>query len=315
MHEWMIYFDLYMGISRWRERWTNRWGGRSKGIWDAALEREVLVLRDGRRLTYFLDGPLLQRHNLPHIFLFHAMFLSGNCFLMAEAPRDYVLVCINRPGYFGSDPVGTDYTYDNFASDMEQLADHLGLETFLVAGHSSGGPCSLACAAHLQKRVSAVGILSGDPEYALESIPNKRKVNAYCLGCFLPWFLRRVICCLPVAKNGVRGLENDFRLETSLYSFQTESVRQPTLVYAGEVDKVLPMQVSRHVHERLENAQLRVVPNVGHLSLLRDTVLRDFFEALLSIASESDVDAGASEQDVKAATLKSGAFDRAVEMT
>lgn len=53
MHEWMINFELYMGISRWREVWQARRGGRCKGIWDAALEREVLVLKDGRRLTYF----------------------------------------------------------------------------------------------------------------------------------------------------------------------------------------------------------------------------------------------------------------------
>jgi hypothetical protein len=90
--------------------------------------------------------------------------------------------------------------------------------------------------------VSAVGILSGDPEYAHERVPNKS---------FLPWFLRRVICCLPVASNGVHGLENDFRLEASLYSFRTESISQPTILFLGEVDKVLPLDVSRHVYERL----------------------------------------------------------------
>jgi pimeloyl-ACP methyl ester carboxylesterase len=297
MHQWMIYFDLHMGVSRWRERWTDRRGGRYKGVWDANLERETIVLRDGRRLSYFLDGPLLERHALPHVFVFHALFLSGNSFLMAEAPQDYILVCVNRPGYFGSDPVGPDYSYDKFALDMEQLADRLGLDTFLVAGHSSGGPCSLACAAHLPNRVSAVGILSGDPEYAHEGVPDKRKTNACLLGCFLPCFLRRAICCLPIAKNGVRGLQNDFRLETSPYSFRTESVHQPTIIFAGEADSVLPLEVSRHVHERLRNAQLRVVPNIGHLGLLRDEVLRDFFEALLCIASEADVESPPVAED------------------
>lgn len=217
------------------------------------------------------------------------MFLSGNSFLMAEAPQDYVLVCVNRPGYFGSDPVSTNYTYDNFAFDMEQLANHLSLDTFLVAGHSSGGPCSLACAAHFPKRVLAVGILAGDPEYAEANVPNKRKVNAWCLGSFLPWFLRNMICFLPVAKNGALGLQNDYRLETSLYSFRTESVQQPAIVFAGGADHILPINLSRHVHERLENSQLRVVPKVGHLGLLRDAVLRDFFEAILCISSDNDV--------------------------
>lgn len=291
----LVYFDLHTGVSRWREILTERvWGGRWKGVWDATLIRETLVLRDGRRLTYFLDyggRPLLHDHrrdNVPHIFVFHAMFLSGNSFLMAEAPRDYVLVCINRPGYFGSSPVvDTDnYTYDTFAQDIEQLADHLQVDTFIVAGHSSGGPCSLACAARLPHRVTAVAILSGDPEYAHEGVPDKRPINAFCLGTCLPWLLSYVLCCLPMAKNGVHGLKNDFRLETMPYSFRTESIKQPVVVFVGENDKVLPTEVSRHVHERLDHAHCRVVANVGHMGLLRDDVLRDLFETVITLAEE-----------------------------
>jgi pimeloyl-ACP methyl ester carboxylesterase len=282
----LVYLDLHTGVSRWRERLTERWGGRWKGVWDSTLIRETLVLRDGRHLTYFLDGPY-DRKNYTHIFVFHAMFLSGNSFLMREAPRDYVLVCVNRPGYFGSSQVDLeDYTYDSFARDMEQLADHLQLETFIVAGHSSGGPCSLACAARLPRRVTAVAILSGDPEYAHEGVPDKRPINAFCLGKCLPWTLSYVLCCLPMARNGVHGLKNDYRLETSIYSFRTESVQQPVIVFAGESDKVLPLEVSRHVHERLDHAHLRVVANVGHMGLLRDDILRDLFETAIALAEE-----------------------------
>jgi len=285
----LVYFDLHTGVSRWRERWLERTGGkRSKGVWDPALERETLLLKDGRKLTYFLDGPSLRRHELPHIFAFHAMFLSGNSFLMQEPPRNCILVCVNRPGYFGSSAPSPDYTYDQFVLDMEQLADHLEVPTFFVAGHSSGGPCSLACAARLPHRVRAVGILSGDPEYAHEGVPDKRRSNAILLGWFLPWLLKRVLCCLPMARNGVKGLVNDFRLETSPYSFRTESVKQPVMVFAGENDSVLPMEVSRHVHERLDNSQLRIIPKVGHLGLLRDEVLRDLFESLPCLAQDAD---------------------------
>jgi pimeloyl-ACP methyl ester carboxylesterase len=319
--EWMVYCDVHMGIAPWRERWytsgLNRKEGRhffrwrwrcrcghtlrQKGVWDAQLRRETFVLSDGRRLSYFLDGGngvsghSSRRHELPHIFCFHAMFLSGNSFLMADPPTDYVLVCVNRPGYFGSDPPLLDhhcYTYDTFVSDIEQLADHLGLSSFAVAGHSSGGPCSLACAAspRFSKRVVAVGLLCSDPEYAHESIPNKRAFNVCCLGYCLPFMFRQVLCWLPVARQSVRGMENDYRLETTRYPFHTESIRQPTLVFLGEDDKVMPLHVSRHVHERLSNVQVRTIPKVGHLGLLRDAVLRDFFETLISMASEHDLE-------------------------
>jgi pimeloyl-ACP methyl ester carboxylesterase len=287
----LVYYDIHTGVARWRERWVQRTGGRWKGVWDSALKREELSLNDGRALTYFLDGPSLELKK-PCIFVFHAMLLSGNCFLMSEAPKNYTLVCVNRPGYYGSSPVGEEYSYERFASDIEQLADHLGLDKFIVAGHSSGGPCALACAAHLPQRVTAVGILSGDPEYAHDGVPDKRWINACCLGYFLPFVLQRLVCCLPMARHGYRGLQNDFRLENSLYSFRTESVKQNTLVFVAEKDNILPTEVSRHVHERLGNARLRTIPSVGHLGLLRDDILQLLFEALVRVSPGSEIATG-----------------------
>lgn len=279
-------FDIHIGISSWRESITRT---RSKGLWDPILDRKTLVLIDGRKLSYFVDAPTnglcgSRTNDLPHIFCFHAMFLSGNCFITKETPKDYVLVCVNRPGYFGSDPVhATNYTYEHFARDIEQLADFLQVKTFYVAGHSSGGPCALACAHYLPSRVLAVGILSGDPEYAHETVPSKRAVNAICLGYVLPFLLKWVLGCLPMAKNARKGLMNDYRLETTIYPFRTEDIIQPTIVFVGEKDSVLPLKISRHVHERLANASLNVVPKVGHLGLLRDNILSKFFQFLLNL--------------------------------
>ena len=330
---------LQVGVSRWIERWIERnyENRRFPGIWDARLVRETLLLRDGRRLTYFLDGgpqeddgggELEQRASLPHIFVFHAMFLSGNVFLTDESPTEYVLVCVNRPGYFGSDapltkPHGQSkrthgtgrlrnghdsedeevdnnddvdmlgYAYRDFAKDMEELANHLRLNQFYVAGHSSGGPCALACASHLtSRRVAAVGLLSSDPEYAHPHAPNKRWINDWGVGTVLPILLERFLCCLPLARNASAGVRNDYRLETSLYCFSTESIAQPVTIYVGEQDKVLPPDISRHLHERLSNSKLHIIPKMGHVSLLRQDVLHDFFETVISSASGSTAGVG-----------------------
>jgi hypothetical protein len=106
----MFFVDLHLGVSQWRERWITRNRKRVRGVWDAKLERETLILKDGRQLSYFIDGPLLQQHGLPHIF-FHAMFLSGNSFLMTSPPQTTSWFASS---YFGSDSVGPEYTYDSF---------------------------------------------------------------------------------------------------------------------------------------------------------------------------------------------------------
>jgi pimeloyl-ACP methyl ester carboxylesterase len=279
--------DLHLGIPQWREALIARRGKRVRGVWDASLARETLVLRDGRRLTYFVDGT----GNGLTVFCFHAMFVTGNSFIMSDMPRDCRLVCMNRPGYYGSDVPGGDYSHKDFCEDVKQLADYLQIDQFAVVGHSSGGPCALACAALMPERITAVGLLASDPEYAHVSVPNKRAVNAVCIGQVLP----AVIKCVPVLREGRPGLVNDYRIDTQPYAFETESVNQPTLVYVGEDDKVLPWKTARHVYERLPRARLVVVPKVGHLGLLRDHVLQQMLESLSSIANGDFKDKDASD--------------------
>lgn len=268
-----------MPISRWREKTLRR----IKGVWDPVLNRETFILDDGRCLSYFVDGNI-QDPTLPYVFALHAMFLTGNSFLMEEPPRDCVLVCINRPGYQGSDGCCQNNNHRSFAHDIQQLADHLQVKTFHIMGHSSGGPLALGCAAHLPTRVLSVGLLSSDPEYAHPAAPNKKWFSACCIGTVLPFVLQYCCYCLPMARHNVSGLKNDYRMDTLPYDFVMDTdVQQPVLMYVGENDSVLPVSFSRHVHSRLLHCRLEIVPIVGHLGLLRDFVLRDFLEKLVAM--------------------------------
>jgi pimeloyl-ACP methyl ester carboxylesterase len=68
------------------------------------------------------------------------------------------LICCDRPGYGGSDPL-FGRTVAHVAGDTAKVADHLGIGTFSVLGRSGGGPHALACAALLPDRVRAVAAL------------------------------------------------------------------------------------------------------------------------------------------------------------
>src|SRR5207248_5351690 len=52
-------------------------------------------------------------------------------------------------------------SYQSWAHDVAQLADHLGLDRFGVLGTSSGGPNAAACAYLLADRVDGCAIVSG----------------------------------------------------------------------------------------------------------------------------------------------------------
>lgn len=70
------------------------------------------------------------------------------------------IVGIDRPGIGSSTP----HLYDNirsFATDLDRVADRLGLDEIAVIGLSGGGPYALAAGATLPERVRSVAVLGG----------------------------------------------------------------------------------------------------------------------------------------------------------
>ncbi|MGH3256168.1 MAG: alpha/beta fold hydrolase [Streptosporangiaceae bacterium] len=98
----------------------------------------------------------------PPLFLFHG--LPGSRLAVPEMwPEDPVAVRViapDRPGV-GSSAFQPGRRLTDWAADIGQLADSLGMERFLVAGFSGGGPHALAVAHSLPDRVIAAGSISG----------------------------------------------------------------------------------------------------------------------------------------------------------
>jgi pimeloyl-ACP methyl ester carboxylesterase len=123
----------------------------------------VLRLRDGRILGYAEYGdptghPALLFHGTP------GSRLEGAIAHRAAAARGVRVICPDRPGYGLSDFKRRRSILD-WADDVEELADALGIERFAVAGVSGGGPYAAACAVRLPRRLTGVAIISGVGPY------------------------------------------------------------------------------------------------------------------------------------------------------
>jgi pimeloyl-ACP methyl ester carboxylesterase len=161
----------------------NRLGG-------LAEEPAQVRLRDGRSLAFAEYGdpngaPVLFFHGLPSSRLMHPD---------AETSRALgvrVLVA-DRPGFGRSDPRPGRSLLD-WADDVSDLADALGLRRFAVVGPSAGGPFVAACACKLAARVTSAAILGGsgptDAPGALAGITLERRVG-YGLARHAPALLR-----------------------------------------------------------------------------------------------------------------------------
>lgn len=160
--------------------------------------RNRLTLCDGRQLEFFCIGP---EDGYP-VLAFDA--LSGVTIDMIGYPQrchdlmaevDVRLICPCRPGSFRSDFVAMRSLRD-FAGDVQELLDHLGIVCAGVLSVSFGSGSALAVTHALQDRIGKVVLSSASyPFYRHE---NWRELDQfYHMSCILgrhwPSMLRQVI--------------------------------------------------------------------------------------------------------------------------
>lgn len=139
-------------------------------------------LSDGRRLGFAEFGDLQGKP----IFLFHGQ--PGN--RLFHHPDDSIaaslgirLITVDRPGYGLSDFQPNRKMLD-WAQDIAELADCLGIDSFAVAGFSGGGPYAAACACKIPHRITKIALVSSSPPMHVPEI-NREIPVALRLNYFL----------------------------------------------------------------------------------------------------------------------------------
>jgi len=142
---------------------------------------QVIHLPGGRALGYAEYGP----PDGPPLFLFHGLPGSRLDAPQAwpEEPADVRIIAPDRPG-FGTSAFQDGRRLTDWAGDVRQLADSLGIGRFLMAGFSGGGPHALAVAHGLPGRVIAAGSISGaGPADAPGALAGMNRVNRLIFAC------------------------------------------------------------------------------------------------------------------------------------
>jgi pimeloyl-ACP methyl ester carboxylesterase len=257
-------------------------------------------LPDGRRLGYAewgpADGsPILGFLGTPLSRLAHL----GDTPLAAGVR----LILVDRPGYGLSDFQPGRKLLD-WPMDVAQLADALGLERFAVFGMSGGGPHAAACGFALPERVSAVGLVSSPgpvwdrPELRYSLPPHRqplvelaardREAAARVLLDDCRRELEEAVqgdppqdesvdpevrerlraATLEAAALGPEGYAHDLMiLFVSPWGFAPEDITAPTLIWHGDRDPAVPLDVARFFGRTIPGSALEVLPGEGHLVL------------------------------------------------
>lgn len=271
------------------------------------MKDTVLELDGGRQLAFADIG----EDAWPCVLFFHGAPSSRLRLSYLESEflaRKIRVVSPDRPGYGGS-TVQPGRSMNDWAADVTRLADSLGLDRFVVAGHSSGGPYALACAALIPARIVGAIVLGGvtdmrwagawggylESEARLMRLPTETAVIQACEALYgrngagfmsasgfeLSEPDERLYADAGVARllsvaraeafrQGVVGYAQDVFVQGRPWPFDPKQIGSPVLVAHGEFDSMLPIAHSRHSVDVIRGSVLRMLPGHGHLSMLAE---------------------------------------------
>jgi pimeloyl-ACP methyl ester carboxylesterase len=208
--------------------------------------------------------------------------------------QDFRIVAIDLPGHgLTQTPPGYRATLEANADLVETLARHLGIDRFVLAGHSMGGAVSLAYALEHPERLQGLVLVASAGWPGDRSGPPP---GASLFNNDAGRFLLKLIDPRLVIADGLRSAYSDESLATdSVIDRYAELalaeghrdvlltqdsrpdppwtpatfaiIRTPTLVMVGEKDALIPPDSGRALAGAIPGAYLVSYPEGGHLPM------------------------------------------------
>lgn len=261
-----------------------------------------LKMPDGKIIHFKDEG----NPSLPTIVFLHGFNGSLFNFerLVPLLSKDFRLVSIDLPGFglTGSIPSG-DYSTDSFIKTVNQVIDHLNISNFSIAGNSMGGGVAWRYTLLFPEKIDSLILLASSSivsKEERENIESQRRetpwvwrlmrsnLTNFVLSYYTPKFFATQGLKASVfdEKIATEKLANQFHdlvlLEGSRKAILSmfgerrgyqedpnilKSIKAPTLVIHGREDNIIPFESSFIFREYLNDVELKIYPNIGHLPM------------------------------------------------
>ena len=233
---------------------------------------------DGAKIAFrYVKG------DAPTLVFVHGAYIALNEWepqLAALEGTSYLLLDLRGHGH--SDKKGYPYSVAEFADDVVQLLEHLGLKDVVLCGHSLGGMVVQQLAVTHPKLVSK--LILADTSYGVRSTRLESFLTDVTLPLFnlapVAWqaklFADQIGKHSPEAKRYVHteigkhaeDPENYREVWKAVTQFdgyaQLAEITCPTLIVVGGLNKQTHRQ-ARVMHERIRGSELIFINNAGHM--------------------------------------------------
>ena len=254
-------------------------------------------LDDGLNIHYRDEGPDNGNAKAPVIVLLHGSSSDIHTWQpwVDGLKADHRVVRFDQIGHGLTGPAKSgDYVRDAFVADVDELANKLGLDRFVLAGSSMGGGIAMAYAmAHPEKLDGLVLVGSagapirreggGNLLFTLAAIPGVNAVlSTVTPRSLVERSLRQSVSNQDIVTpeavdrywemarypgNRAATMERMARPRVPFTADEVARVDVPTLVMWGEEDSLVPYAAAGWYMEHLPEATLANYPGIGHLPM------------------------------------------------
>lgn len=217
--------------------------------------------------------------------------------VIAQLSGNLRCVALDGRGQGGSDAPASGYSTVDLADDVLAVIDELGIDNYILVGHSMGGKTAQVVASRRPAGLRGLALIASSPPSPMQLGDEQRAQmrQAYAgreavegaldhmlLGSALSPALREqaIADALRISPQAMHGWIDTGTRED--FSADVARIDVPVVIVAGEMDRVDPVAVVReHIVPHFKGAALHVLAGRGHLLPIEAAdevagILRDF---------------------------------------
>lgn len=234
--------------------------------------------------------------NKPSMVFIHAFPMNSRMWdpQVEEFQDKYHLIVYDIRGFGFSDEVSGPYTIDTHADDLINILEELKITSPVVCGLSMGGYIILRAVEKYPGKFRALILCDtrAQADDNADKIRRAQQIKLIRSGgriAFLDTFLSNTLSESTLKGNDAKQKTVKFAKEimsthkekniaSALLTLAartdtTESLEKidiPVLIMVGDVDKIIPPELSKQINSRIKKSILTIIPNSGHLSNLEN---------------------------------------------
>jgi pimeloyl-ACP methyl ester carboxylesterase len=189
---------------------------------------------------------------------------------------------------------------DIFVEDLRALIDKLGAKEIILCGLSMGGAISMAFYSKYPERVKAMVLSDTSSGFSRETAERMLSQRMDYIENKGMEELGKFIANGALTENASEDLREEVRKmfasnKIGPYKEATKvailsnlddvlpTIKVPVLIMVGEKDRTTPVELAKHLNERINGSELRIIPGAAHLTKLeKPELFNSYMEEFLT---------------------------------